>query len=237
MAGTGAGRGGHDACLFCRVGAAPNIAAIDGPRGYPDPRAFGEGGGLYGRWLRPDCRAAGGLHGAGGRRRQSGLRTARPLPGAQPGGCADRPQAAFVSASQCVPGDSPRAALRRGDEILDHGRPNLRIAAALAPCLARCLGGDASPDPSRFFRASGGRDRARSDRRTTGYRPRGTAYPGASPRSRYRRHRARRRGSECGSPHRHCRRRRLPPRRRGRRFSHWPRRCRRRSPRLLAPAA
>ena len=48
-----------------------------------------------------------------------------------------------------------RAALRRGDEVLDPGRYDGRAAAAAASRLARRVGRDAAPDASRFLRAAG----------------------------------------------------------------------------------
>src|ERR1700694_3465323 len=58
MAGAGAGWGGPPPCLLRRVGAAPHLAAAEGSRGYPDPRAFREGGRLYGGRICPDRRPA-----------------------------------------------------------------------------------------------------------------------------------------------------------------------------------
>ena len=109
----------------------------------------------------------------------------------------------------------------------------------IPPCLARCLGGHAAPDPSRFFRPSGGRDRARPDCRTAGSSiPRRRRIPAHRADGRHRRHRPRRRSAYRRSPRRDRRRRR------GRRLagragdsSRSPRRCRRRSPRPSGRAA
>ena len=179
MAGAGAGRDRHDARLFCRVGAAPHPAGPGRPRGDPCAGPFGKGRGLYGRRLCPHQTAPRGVHGAVGRCGQPRLGSAGRLSRAQPGHRADRAQGAVLPAPQRLSGDPARAALCRGDQVLDPGRRDRRAAAPVAPRLARGAGRDPAPDPSRFLRAAGRRDRARPDRGAAGDRSRGAADPGA----------------------------------------------------------
>ena len=136
----------------------------------------------------------------------SGLqdRLARP----QPGDRVDRPQGAVVPAPQRLSGDPARAAVRGGHEILHAGRFDRRAAAPAAPRLARRAGRYAAPDPSRFLRPAGRRDRTRPDRRAAGYRHRGAGDSGAPAGRRRARHRARRGDPDRRPPPRDRRRRR-----------------------------
>ena len=179
VAGAGTGVDRHEPCLFCRVGAAPHASPSGRSRGEADPGAFREGGGLYGRRLRPAQRPAGRVHGASGRRRQPRLRPAGSLARPQPGDRADRTQAGIVPAPQCLSGDRPRPALRRGDQVLDAGRCDKRVAAPAAPRLARRAGRSAAPDPSRFRWSPRRYDRAWPDRRAAGHRAGAAPHPGA----------------------------------------------------------
>ena len=197
MAGAGARRYRHDACVFCRVGNAPHITRIRRSRRHAHPRPFRESCGLHGRWLCPHHRQARGVHGAVGGCGQSCLgpagRLARPQSGHRP----DRPQGAVVPASQQLSGNPACAIVRRGDQILGAGQLHRRIAAAVAPCLARGTGRHAAADPSRFQRLARRCDRTRPDRRAAGHRPRRAPHPRAPPRRRCAGYRARRRGAAC----------------------------------------
>ena len=175
MAGAGACQHRHDACVFCRVGNAPHVTRIRRSRRHPHPRPFREGGGLYGRWLCPHHRQARSVHGTVGGRRQSCLGSARCLARAQSGHRLDRPQGALVPAPQQLSGNPARAVVRCGDQILGAGRLNLRIAATVAPCVARGIGRHAAADASRFQRSAGRCHRAGPDRRAAGDRLRRAA--------------------------------------------------------------
>ena len=176
MAGAGAGRHRHEPCLFRRIGDAPHAAAPR--RSRRQARS----------WRIP-------------RRRRPIWPTAMPASPAGPA-CAWRSRSAPpISPPACrTPGSGaarssrltghkepsfqhrnsyqeiPHAPLfAAGDQILDPGRRDRRIAAPAAPRLARRAGRHAAPDPSRLQRLAGRRDRARADRRAAGHRNRGAA--------------------------------------------------------------
>ena len=202
MAGPGVGPDRHEPCLLCRVGDAPHLAAIERSGRQAGARPFRKGGGLHGRRLCPGGAAAGGLHGAIGRSRQSRFRAAGSLAWAQPGHRADRTQGAFVPAPQFLSGDPARAVVLCCHQVLQPGLCHDRAAAAVAPCLARLLGRDAAPDASRFQRAAGRCHRARPDIRTADVGNRTSSDPCASAGRRGPRYRAPRGLAEKRTPRR-----------------------------------
>ena len=121
MAGAGNRLNRHDACVLhgCSAAAYADRARRTGRAARSG--ALGEGRGLHGRWSRPRGRTTGILLRAVGGRGQSGRVTAGPLPGAQPGGGADRAQADNSATSQRLPGDRARATVRPGDQVQCRG--------------------------------------------------------------------------------------------------------------------
>ena len=121
------------------IGAAPHVAGA-GTLGVQPVLAHGKGGGLHGRWLCPHRRAAGRVHGAVGRRRQSRVRVAGCLSRAQPGDRADRAQGPSFqhrNAYQEIAHAPLFAAVTKFSAPVMTSR---RTAAAVAPRVARRAG-------------------------------------------------------------------------------------------------